>query len=446
MRSVFHYFTSPKFSKFLGIVLFFFISLSSHQLEAKSSKSKKTVSGTGLKYAAFVMDATSGKILHSDNSTALIPPASLTKMMTLHILFEELMAKRLTLNSPVLISKKAASQSPSKLGVPAGGVITVRDALLSLMTRSANDVAVAVAETVSGSEEAFVDRMNQRARSLKMTRTLFKNPSGLPNSQQVTSAYDMALLSRSLLQQFPVYYRFFKTKTFEYKGQKIHNHNKLLGKIEGLDGIKTGFVCASGFNIATSAIRQGRRLIGVVMGGETAKWRDRRISQLLETSFLKLPHQPMNNLVFESTQNAEIDLVQVATQPLNSQALPTQKAVYTPASLDQVTTSDTNVTQKVNQPLESGDWFVQLGTFKQAKDAHMEAAMIRSKLPHEYTAKIFVIKSDLKRARHYRARLGNFNKKSADKISNLLKKQGVSNLVLKDSSRAKIQTAMVDKK
>ena len=381
-----------------------------------------------VKYAALVMDAHTGKIFHTNQANVKVPPASLTKIATLYTVFEELEAKRLTLDSVIKISKNAAKQPPCKLGIPAGKTILLKEAILAIMTRSANDISVAVAEKISGTEAAFVQRMNRTAHVLGMYDTTFKNTSGLPHKKQITTANNMARLSQALLKRFPTYYRYFGTKVFKYKGQEIHNHNKLLGRVEGLDGIKTGFVCASGFNIATSAVREGRRLIVVVMGGATPQWRDERVIHLLETAFSQLP-QRNNRLSREplllAKEESEFPLQNVAyKETMEDSQLPAQK----------------NVSKKKN----AGDWYVQVGAYKKANDAHMAAALLLAKLPEHYDPIISVSKSDLKRAKHYRARLGGFDKNSADKVCKLLRKQGVSCLALKESSRTKMLTAMVE--
>lgn len=283
------------------------------------------------------MEAQTGKVIHAENASTSVHPASLTKIMTLYILFEDLASQKISFNSLIKVSKKASKQSPSKLGIPAGSTIQVKDALLAMVTRSANDMAVALAERLSGSVESFVKRMNATAQALHMTQTHFENPSGLPNKHQVTSALDMAKLSQALVKKFSIYYRYFNTKSFQYKGEEIRNHNKLLGKIEGLDGIKTGFVCASGFNIATSAVRNGRRLISVVMGGETAKWRDQRVTQLLEAGFESYSISDK-----KSSQNLN-----------NKQLISPLKFVSSKDSSDLISTSNSNtkkrkkITQKI---------------------------------------------------------------------------------------------------
>jgi len=232
--------------------------------------------------AAIVVDAKTGKVLYASNADARAYPASLTKMMTLYLTFEALEAGRVTLNTRITVSKYAASQPPSKLGVKAGGTITVKDAILSLVTRSANDMATALAEHLGGTESRFASTMTARARSLGMRNTTFKNANGLPNGAQVTTARDMAILGRALQDRFPTYFRYFKTTSFTYNGAKIGNHNRLLGRVNGVDGIKTGYTRASGFNLVTSVNLPDRNLVAVVLGGSSGSSRDAYMEKLVK--------------------------------------------------------------------------------------------------------------------------------------------------------------------
>jgi len=241
------------------------------------------------KDASIVICAETGTVLHQASADEITHPASLTKMMTLYLTFKALLEKKLKPHQKLPISQYASHQKPSKLGLKAGTMITVRDAILGLVTKSANDAAVVLAEALGkGSEDTFAHMMTQQARRLGMTSTVFKNASGLPDKQQITTARDMATLSRSLYKHFPEYFKVFKEQKFVYKGQVHQNHNHLLGKVKGVDGIKTGFINASGFNLAASMVRDNRRIIAVVMGGETAKARDKKMVRLLEATYTSL--------------------------------------------------------------------------------------------------------------------------------------------------------------
>jgi D-alanyl-D-alanine carboxypeptidase len=232
--------------------------------------------------AAIVVDAKTGKTLYADNPDAKRYPASLTKMMTLYLLFDALEHGRTNLDARITVSEHAAAQEPSKLDVPAGDTISVRDAILSLVTRSANDIAVAIGEYLSGSERVFAAEMTKKAHDLGMTGTTFRNASGLPDNGQVTTARDMATLGRALREHYPQYYSFFSTSSFVWDGERIGNHNPLLGEVEGVDGIKTGYTVGSGYNLVTSVKRDGRELVAVVMGSETAAWRDGHMADLVD--------------------------------------------------------------------------------------------------------------------------------------------------------------------
>ncbi len=246
-------------------------------------------SSWALTNASIVICAETGTVYHEHNADKIIPPASLTKMMTLYLTFKALKEGRLKSNQELPVSKHAANQAPTKLGLKPGTKITVYQAILGLVTKSANDAAVVIAEFLAkSSEENFAYLMTQQARKLGMTSTIFKNASGLPKNQQVTTAREMAILSRALYQHFPQYYKVFKEQKFVYKGKVHPNHNHLLGKVQGLDGIKTGFTNASGFNLAASMVRDNHRIIAVVLGGESRIARDKKMVQLLETTYANL--------------------------------------------------------------------------------------------------------------------------------------------------------------
>src|SRR6516162_2730315 len=218
-------------------------------------------------YSAIVLDVNSDKVLYSANADELRHPASLTKIMTLYLLFERLETGRLRLDTRLAVSEHAAEQAPTKLGLTPDQMITVEDAIGGLVTKSANDAATVIAEALAGDEHEFAELMNRKAHTLGMSRTVYRNASGLPDDQQVTTARDQALLGRAIQQRFPRYYRYFAMASFTYRGQTMHNHNHLLGQVEGLDGIKTGYTKASGFNLVTSVRRGARHVVAVVFGG-----------------------------------------------------------------------------------------------------------------------------------------------------------------------------------
>jgi len=237
------------------------------------------------KYAAFLADADTGEILYSRHADAQRFPASITKVMTLYMVFERLAAGTLRLDDRVVFSRNAANQRPSKLGLKPGESLTVDQAIRSLATKSANDVSVALAEHIAGSEQEFARLMTARAKELGMQNSHFVNPNGLPDSRQVTTARDIYLLSQATIRHFPQYYAYFQQRQFVFGNQTMPNHNHLLRTMPGVDGIKTGFTNAAGFTLAASAMRDGRRLIAIVLGGPSRVARDSNVESLLTAGF-----------------------------------------------------------------------------------------------------------------------------------------------------------------
>jgi D-alanyl-D-alanine carboxypeptidase len=244
-----------------------------------------TLSTAQAGYSSIVIDADNGRILHATNSDTRNYPASLTKMMTLFMVFEALDVGKWTLNTRLKVSARAARQPASRLGLKRGQTITVKDAILALVTKSANDVATTIAENLGRSERDFALMMTAKARRLNMTRTTFRNASGLPHRGQMSTARDMARLARALLHRHQGYYHYFRTKSFRYAGRKYKNHNKLLSTYEGVDGIKTGYIRAAGYNLVASVKRGNTRLVGVVFGGRDSKQRNRIMTRLLNKGF-----------------------------------------------------------------------------------------------------------------------------------------------------------------
>ncbi len=249
-----------------------------------AAKSRR-VSVENKKYADIVMDAATGQVLHQTNPDKPLHPASLTKMMTLLLLFDAMEAGQIGTGDRIPVSARAASVVPSKLGLKPGSSIRVEDAIYALVTKSANDVAVAIAEALGGTETRFAGMMTRKAAELGMTRTRFRNASGLHHPGQITTARDMARLARHIIRNRPHYYTYFSTQTFTYKGDIYRNHNRLMETYRGMDGMKTGYIVPSGFNLVASAVRDDRRLIGVVFGGRSASSRNARMAALLDEAF-----------------------------------------------------------------------------------------------------------------------------------------------------------------
>ncbi len=270
-------------SRFVAIVAGISLALAATAADARPKKKKKAPSYTP-PYAAIVIDANTGRTLHAANADALRHPASITKVMTLYLLFEQMERGRFRLDTPIPISAHAASMPPTKVGLRPGSTITVENAIGALVTKSANDIAAAVAEAIAGDEVTFARLMTRKAQALGMRNTVFRNASGLPNPEQVTTARDLTILGRAIQERFPRQFAYFAKHEHRMGSVVMRNHNRLLGRIEYVDGIKTGFIRASGFNVLTSAKLDGRRVIAVVMGGRTASHRDGIMANLIESN------------------------------------------------------------------------------------------------------------------------------------------------------------------
>jgi D-alanyl-D-alanine carboxypeptidase len=271
------------------------------------------------RYSSIVIEASGGRVLSSVNADELRHPASLTKMMTLYMVFEALRDRRISLDQSFPVSAAAAAKEPSKLGLLPGSRITVEQAILGLVTKSANDAAAALGELLGGDEQRFAQMMTLRARALGMTRTTFRNASGLPDPAQVTTARDLALLGRRLVQDFPTEYRYFSVPAFTFRGRVIYNHDHLLQSYPGADGIKTGYIEAAGHNLVTSAVRGDVRLVGVVLGAGSNPERDTHMASLLDSGFEQMDvptmrHEPSHGIALVAS-------AQAATATLRSASL-----------------------------------------------------------------------------------------------------------------------------
>src|SRR3982075_1697905 len=269
-------------------------------------------------FASIIVDGNSGTTLSSNNSDAIRHPASLTKIMTLYLLFEQLERGKMKLDTEMDVSERASEQAPTKLGLKPGQTIKVEDAIKGLVTRSANDAAVVIAEAIAGDEDEFAKLMTRKARGLGMVRTVYRNASGLPDDEQVTTARDQATLGRAIQDRFPRHYRYFSTTAFTYHGQSIRNHNRLLGSVEGVDGIKTGYTRASGFNLVTSMRRGNRHLVGVVLGGRSGGSRDAIMRNLLAENLEKAATKRTVAAITErkaSDANTDVGEAEVASRP-----------------------------------------------------------------------------------------------------------------------------------
>jgi D-alanyl-D-alanine carboxypeptidase len=353
------------------------------------------------KYASIVVEAHNGRVIHSDNADTQNYPASLTKIMTLYMVFDALDAGKLKLDDRFPVSARAAGQAPSKLGLAVGETISVENAIKALVTKSANDIATVVAEGLGGTEIAFARDMTARARALGMDNTTFRNASGLPNSAQLSTARDMATLARSLMQRFPHYYHYFSIKTFTYGSRTYGNHNNLLGHYEGTDGIKTGYIRASGFNLVASVERNGTRLIGVVFGGKTQRSRDEHMQSLLNSSWSKASSQLFAEVQPTPKPAPPVGMGPVL-EPMNETEMMQPAAVAGP-----------------------GNWSIQVGAFSAFGTAHAAAstAAIRLRSLPPGTA-VQVTPFRTQGSVLYRARLTGLDENVAREQCRQLRRQG----------------------
>jgi D-alanyl-D-alanine carboxypeptidase len=373
------------------------------------------------KYAAIIIDADTGEVLHEVNGDGMNYPASLTKMMTLYLAFEALDNGQLNLDQKLAVSAHAASRAPSRLGLEPGETVAVRDLILALVTKSANDAASVVAEGLGSSESSFAERMTEKAHRLGMKNTVFHNASGLPDPGNRTTARDLATLARALYRDFPDHYHYFSTREFVYHGAVHANHNHLMSSFQGMDGIKTGYINASGFNLAASAKRDNRRLIGVVMGGESARARDAHMAQLLNEAFA---NQRGNTMVAK------------AETPVDSEGAPTAPAkhgiaVRAVSALSPVSgaeaaplTGDAGMLRRASERVGLlQHWSVQLGAFSHHAAAEKAVASV-AKLPVLKGKPVVILdpaRTDTERL--YRARLVNFTKQEANSVCSSLHKR-----------------------
>jgi D-alanyl-D-alanine carboxypeptidase (penicillin-binding protein 5/6) len=372
------------------------------------------------KYAAIVVDARTGEVLYGKRADAPRYPASITKVMTLYLTFEALAAGKIQLDDPVVFSPRASAQPPTKLGVRAGDSITVHDAMQGMVTRSANDAAVALAEKLGGTEQRFAALMTLRAQELGMVNTNFANASGLPNSRQITTARDLAILSRAVMRDYPQYYRLFSTKNFAFRGQNIRNHNGLLYRMDGVDGLKTGFINASGFNLAVSAVRENRRLIAVVMGGPNVATRDKVAESLLVTGFDVLDRRARGEQITVAQNFFEPPQLAQATEASMQQGdtergLGIQLASAPPpgrASSIEIVEPDSvpQLNGKARAGAAGGRWTVQVGSFKSRSDARKQLTIVKQRYGQPFTQAKASAEKD---GTHYRSRFSGMSEDQA---------------------------------
>ncbi|MCC8995716.1 MAG: D-alanyl-D-alanine carboxypeptidase [Nitrosomonas sp.] len=388
-------------------------------------------------HASIVVDADTEQVLHELYADASRYPASLTKMMTLYMLFEALEQRRLRLDTRLYVSNHAASMPPTNINLRTGDTISVQEAILALIVRSANNVAAVVAEALGGNEISFGQMMTDKARQIGMYGTTFRNASGLPNSEQMTTARDMAKLSARLMNDFPQYYYYFSTPSFNFRGVTYNSHNRMVRNVYGVDGLKTGFIRASGFNIATSAKRNNRRVIVVVMGGESAALRDQQVLQLLEYSFNggDFAKFAINDAIARSAA--------VAAQRVTYR-FPAKETKLSSASLfdskkrKQLSKSNTQklfqkkaAKQSVKTTALSSDkagkWEVQIGSYTQQEKAQAQAIAAKKWV----SGSVVISEIAVSNRKLYRARLIGLHESQARTGCQHLSRQGMECLIVK---------------
>ncbi len=358
-----------------------------HDADAKTkSKKSKNRSAAQSKpynppYAHIVLDAATGRVLYQSDADRALYPASLTKVMTLVMVFEALESKKINLNSPVLFTSRAANMPPSRLGIKPGRSITVETAIKALVTKSANDVAAALGEKLGGSEARFAQLMNLKARQIGMAQTHFENASGLHNVRQVSSARDMAKLAIHLMNTYPRYYKYFALREFSYDGKTYKNHNHLMSTYRGMDGLKTGYIYPSGFNLIASAKRGNTRLIGVIFGGKTTKSRNTQMASLLDSGFAG---KRLNTTYEQSTPDTSVqsrDAI-LKLDPPSRPPKPFEKTAPQSAGLKKPTIGEGDNRTAQSTPLTyQNGWAVQIGAYQDRVSTDQALYRAISRLP-----------------------------------------------------------------
>lgn len=409
--------------------------------------------------ASILVNAQTGEVLQASNADTKTYPASLTKMMTLYLLFEDLKRQKINLTDRITVSKNAAAKSATNLNLKGGETIDVETAILAVVVRSANDIATAIAERLGGSESAFAQRMTNKARQLGMTQTFFHNASGLPDPQQITTARDMAILGVALFRDFPTYYKYFSADSFTYKRVTYTGHNRVTRNYDGADGIKTGYIRLSGFNLVTSAKRNGIRLVGVVLGGDSPFSRDRQMQALLDRGFggnftpngqtlvAKAPPSVVETtptLVADTTKAGsdqdnggtdEYDIVAQTMQDIQALQAADDAArndTASPALMGKkIVSKNTNKAKKpVTIAAASSDVYgIQVGAYNKYKPAR-KAALKAAKTLKQQQARIVIDQAKANNAQLYRARLAGLSKKEAEQACRSLKSKGTSCVII----------------
>jgi D-alanyl-D-alanine carboxypeptidase len=368
-----------------------------------------------VRYASIIVEERTGTVLHAANPDRRVPPASLAKMMTLYLAFEALRNNRLTLDTQMTVSKHASRRPKSRLGLRKVKTISVRDVIAALITKSANDAATVLAEHMGGTETRFAQIMTARARQLGMIRTTFTNASGLPDRRQTSTARDIVKLAIALRRDFPERFKLFAMKSFKYKGRVYRNHNKLLSQYKGTDGIKTGYVRDSGYNIVVSVERKGRRVIAAVFGGKSPRSRDRHIKVLLRRTFSML------------AENDRLDSAKSKTMAQKN--IPVRQKSGS-ISLARIAPAGPNEEDDLNDD----SWSVQIGVFNRFAPAHLAAGRASRLVPALRGTRVVVEASSSPKERIFQSRLSGLNEKRANDACRALRKKKMSCLVIREEN------------
>lgn len=386
--------------------------------------------------AAIVVDAKSSQVLYAQRADTAIYPASLTKLMTLYLLFEAIEQGRLKLDDRLAVSERAAQMPPSRLGLRAGDTIRVEDAIRALIVKSANDVAVVVAEALGGSESGFARAMTEKARALGMDRTTFVNASGLPDGRQQTTVRDLATLARRLMTDFPQFYAHFSAPQFRWNGRLHRTHNRLIGRYPGADGLKTGYIRASGYNLAASAARGSRRVIVVYVGGPTAAQRDREVARLLDLGFNRLASEPVvamgppvarpehgSTAVASAAESGE-----TASRRAGSRA----QVASVDVAAEAVPQSATARAWRLPTVAAEGLYGVQVGAFLRPNDAYRASREAIRRFPDQLLDGIIDVSPRQGRRKvFYRARIAGLEREQAEEVCAHLKQRKQDCLVVR---------------
>lgn len=387
--------------------------------------------------SSIMIDAANGEVMYEMNADERRYPASLTKLMTLYITFNALENNHIRLTDKLKVSRTAAGRSPSKLGVRAGETITVKDAIMAVIVKSANDCATVLAEHFAPTEADFAVLMTNTAHKLGMNHTTFKNASGLPNKQQKTSARDMAILAMAVYHHFPQYYKWFSAKSFQYKGRTIGGHNYILKTFAGADGMKTGYTAASGYNIITSAKRSGKRVIAVTMGHNSVGERDKKVSKMMDRGLVHM-------------QKGDVD-VATLTNEINGKGVIKAKTARVAAVQKKTPAKTQNVrlakaqnktavkATQIASAVSNGRYAVQVGSFSDYQRARNYALTVKNKLAKKYAVHdIKVEKVQAASKTVYRSKVIGLARNDANTICRNMKRSNQACLVTADSGAMKM--------